>query len=420
MTARTGHEMAATQPPDAAGTPQEVSRRRVFLLTGYEPIGPDHHHHRFAREIRRFEKTWAVTATVGDLESTPSRPVASWQVTTRGPDWQVETDVRLLRWDDIIAEDVNRTLPARLIGYGRAAADLILSGTFWRYVRTYWRYTLFAAYPAVLLALFTLVSIAAGALVGWTYGLGAVVALMVFAALLVLVGRRFHLDYMLNDWIFAIDMIHQRRPTITARVEAMADEIIAGCEAGDVDEVVILAHSLGAVWMIEAVAAALARRPAWTVRPTSLSLVGLGSSILKIALHPAAAWHREAITRVADAGLTWVEYDSHVDFICFYKRNTVETLGLSTRTKPISRPIRLSRMLSPDTWGRFRGNLLRVHRQYVMGNEQRYAYDFHFLACGPCSASTIVSHGDAIPRVLGPDGSLGRGTPPDRKPAIPS
>uniref|UniRef100_UPI001953059E hypothetical protein n=1 Tax=Klebsiella aerogenes TaxID=548 RepID=UPI001953059E len=68
------------------------------------------------------------------------------------------------------------------------------------------------------------------------------------------------------------------------------------------------------------------------------------------------------------------EYDSHVDFICFYKRNTVDALKLATASRPVSHSIRLSRMLSPETWGRFRGNLLRVHRQYVMGNEQRYRY----------------------------------------------
>ncbi|WP_204350549.1 hypothetical protein, partial [Serratia marcescens] len=77
-----------------------------------------------------------------------------------------------------------------------------------------------------------------------------------FLALMRVPGRRFHIDYMLNDWIFARDMIRRSRPSIERRVAEFAREIAAGVKAGDVDEVVIIAHSLGAAWMVESVALA--------------------------------------------------------------------------------------------------------------------------------------------------------------------
>lgn len=416
--------MASLARPGPAGSPaarepmtETIRKRRVYLLTGYEPLAPSAHHHRFAREIRRFEKTWSVNAAVGDLTMREGSPVASWAVTVAGPDFRTETDVRLLRWDDIIAEDMERPMAARLPLYLAAAGDILLTGTFFRYTAAYWRYALFAGYPLVLLlGIVALAWLAcwlwtAAGLPGGAAG-GAVAGGAVAVGLTALAGRRLHLNYMLSDWIFARDMIRRRRPAIEARIAAFGAEVAAGASAGDVDEVVVVGHSLGAAWMAAALARALDQDPELARRGFAVGLAGVGSSTLKIALHPAAGWLRDAVRRVADEpAITWAEYDSHVDFICFYKNNTVEALGLEAASRPVRRSIRLSRMLSAETWGRFRGNLLRIHRQYVMGNEQRYAYDFHMIACGPFAFADIVTHGDRLPAALGPDGSLAGGAP---------
>jgi hypothetical protein len=396
-----------------------VRRRLTFLLTGYEPLPPAAHHRRFAREIRRFEATWSLSAQVGHLREVGGRPIATWPVRLSGPDFTVDTEVRLLRWDDIVAEDMEMPLWQRLPRYLASAADIILTGTFFRYIVAYWRYGLFAAYPLVLLALFAvagwLVSLVPGALGLPLPGLlRLVMAAAVFVGLAALAGPRLHLTYMLADWIFARDMMRQRRPSLAARAEAFAREIAAALTEPEVDEVVIVAHSLGAAWMLDAVSRALAAEPSLPrAGGPSLGLLGAGSSTLKIALHPAAGWLRAAVQRVGDAPhLTWAEYDSHVDFICFYKNNTPVVLGLTVAHPPIRRSIRLSRMLSPATWQRFRGNLLRIHRQYVMGNEQRYLYDMHMIACGPFSFAEIARRGDDLPGALGADGSLAKATTP--------
>ncbi len=400
-----------------------IRTRRVYLLTGYEPLAPEANHHRFAREIRRFETTWSLQAAVGALTLRAGSPVATWSAAVSGPDFRTEADIRLLRWDDIVAQDMELLAALRLPRYLVAAADIVLTGTFFRYIAAYWRYSLFAGYPLVLLALIG----ALAWLAGWLAALGGLpdtvlarlaIGGAVAVGLFALAGRRMHLTYMLSDWIFARDMIRRRRPAIEARAEAFAAEIAAGVGAGDVDEVVVIGHSLGAAWMVDAVARALAHDPELARRGFPLGLAGVGSSTLKIALHPAAGWLRGAVKRVADEpAITWAEYDSHVDFICFYKNNTVEALRLDAASKPVRRSIRLSRMLSPETWSRFRGNLLRIHRQYVMGNEQRYAYDFHMIACGPFAFADIVAHGERLAGALGPDGSLAGAAAPLVPPA---
>jgi hypothetical protein len=282
-----------------------IKTRRVYLLTGYEPLAPEAHHHRFAREIRRFEKTWSLSAEVGALTLRTGSPVACWSAAVTGPDFRTEADVRLLRWDDIVAADMEQPALMRLPRYLLAASDFLITGTFFRYIAAYWRYALFAGYPLVLLAVIA----ALAWLAGWLATLAglpdtALARLAVGGAVAVglfgLASRRLHLTYMLSDWIFARAMIRRQRPAIDARAEAFAAEVAEGIGAGDVDEVVVIGHSLGAAWMVDAVARALDSDPELARRGFPLGLAGVGSSTLKIALHPAAGWLRAAVQRVAD------------------------------------------------------------------------------------------------------------------------
>src|SRR5690606_6838439 len=129
----TGRDMAA----------QEVKKRRVFFLGGYEPIPPQRQHERFVRELGRFQETWHVTSTVSDIALAEGGAVASWRVTTKGPNWVVETEYRSLLWGDLVASDFERSDWERVPCAIRAFADFIITGTAFRYFAVNWRYGLF-------------------------------------------------------------------------------------------------------------------------------------------------------------------------------------------------------------------------------------------------------------------------------------
>ena len=45
--------------------PNALVRKRCFVqMTGYEPVGPEHQHRRFIREMARFQKAWTVQGKV--------------------------------------------------------------------------------------------------------------------------------------------------------------------------------------------------------------------------------------------------------------------------------------------------------------------------------------------------------------------
>src|SRR5258707_8396240 len=80
-----------------------VAKRLVFHLGGYDPITPYVvAQRRFVRELTRFERTWSAKASMGALDENVDQ--AKWSVITKGPNWQVESDYRLVPWDDGILD----------------------------------------------------------------------------------------------------------------------------------------------------------------------------------------------------------------------------------------------------------------------------------------------------------------------------
>lgn len=151
--------------------------------------------------------------------------------------------------------------------------------------------------------------------------------------------RWLHLRHLLADWVFARDLARGARPELDARIERFAQEIIAARHRQDVDEVALVGHSLGMVLLCEALATALTREP--QVPGPRLALVGLGSSVLKIALMPQARRLRDAVARIAVApGLAWMEFTSRRDLVCFHRADPVAVLAWPGRGRASSASIR--------------------------------------------------------------------------------
>jgi hypothetical protein len=392
----------------------EIIKKRCFLCVGgYEPVGPDWWHERFVRELERFEKTWNVTAEVSKPVASDKDGLASWKIETRGANWRVETDFVLLRWDDFVTADFARSNLERVPRGILALGDFIFSGAAYRYLRSSVRYFLFFLYPLILLAGLI------GAAVAIPYALtrfglpiaaplAALLAIAAFVGLLYWPGRFLLINYLLDDWIFADELVHKSRAGLEQRVDRFARELVERARDRAYDEVVVSGQSLGGALMMEIVDRALALDPALGKHGPALWLMSTGSSLLKIALHPKAEWIRAATGRVADApSVNWVEYQAIVDVISFYKTDPVVEMGLPDRERPVVQQVKIRRMLEPATYKRFWGNFFRLHRQFVMGNELRYFYDYFQICCGPAPLARRVEQRDRLCEAFAEDGSYG-------------
>jgi hypothetical protein len=377
-----------------------VRRRLVLHVPGYEPLPPEAQRRRLARAIARTAACWGLRASIG--EAAGPEGTAILHARLQGPDWQTEAEIRILAWDDLIARDLAMPLPAR-IGRGLAVLGRLLAdGTLGRYGRAQRRYLAFVALPVALLGAALLAGLAAGlALGGWA---GLVLGAGVSALVILAADRRLHLGHLLADWIFAADLARGRRRDAAARIARFAAEIQAARRRRDVEEVVLCGHSLGMVLLVEALAEALAAEPEPPRPAPRLALVGLGSSVPKIALMPGAERLRAALARLAATPrLAWVEYTSRRDLLSFHRADVMRMLGIAGGG-PRRESIHPRSMLDDAQWRRARFSMLRAHRAYLAGNARRYFYDWGMIACGPGAAGR-----DAPPdRLLGPDGALAR------------
>ena len=394
--------------------PEALVRKRCFVqMIGYESVGPDRQHHRFVREMARFHKTWNVRGEASPPKLSADGAVASWTVDSRGPNWRVTTEFHHFRWDDFVAADMAVSDWWRFPLGLAALMEFVLTATVVRYFIVAWRYGAFFLYPLAFILGMMWLSIAVTRFAvihgGLPYHmlLAPALWLAIFVILRWTFGRMIQIGYALDDWYFARDFVHRVRPGLEARLDRLAGELVRLARDTDADEIVVHGHSLGAPLSLVVVDRALRLDPQLGGRGKPLRLVSSGSSLLKVALHPAAAWLREAVGRIAQApAVDWVEYQALVDIINVYKVDPVVAIGLAATGKPVVKIIRIRMMVAEPTYRRFHLNFLRIHRQAVMGNERRYFYDYYMLCCGPLGLSHWVENADRAVAAFAADGAL--------------
>lgn len=384
------------------------STRLVFHIGGYELRSPMSAHRRFIQELRRFEKTWSVQATPSEVP-TVDQDRATWKVIASGPNWRVETEYRLVRWDDVIDASTRTQLWRRTLDGVHAFVDFVTAGALLGYLRSNWRYAGFFLYPFFLLALLAGIAGMFGASVGRISGtapLGAVAGAAALAGLMQWPGRRLHLPILFDDWSFSRAYIKSPHPVLDPRLDRLARELVASARRGEAQEIVLVGHSLGAVLAVDLLDRALLLWPQLGRSGTRMIFVSVGSSILKIGLHQGASRFRAALQRVAAApGVVWGEYQALTDVMNFYKTNPISSLGLKG-TSPVVRLVRIRRMLDPSTYRHIRRNFFRVHCQFVRANDCRTSYDYFMFLCGPLSAVAQIHSPLGATLVIGSDGRL--------------
>ena len=120
----------------------QVRRRLVIHVQGYDARSLAENFDRFQREYARTCELYGLTGEAGAAAETPDGISGMWDVTTRGEGWQVETRYRLLRWDDLVRNDLARAPWWKIVQMYRTTGIALLNGAFGRMLRTNWRFAL--------------------------------------------------------------------------------------------------------------------------------------------------------------------------------------------------------------------------------------------------------------------------------------
>ena len=270
-----------------------VSSRLVLMFPGFEPIPVEAHCRRFVREALKTAPVYGMTMQMSATSTEPRSPTAissgNFTVAASGEGWATSTEVVIYDLGELNEEYAARSVARRALGGLLAIGDFVVSGTFFRYVTVSWRYGLFFIFPLLVLVGATLAAwigyLAAAALFAAAPGLaGWVAAIAVFIAVLVYASRRLHFLLVMDDWAFARDLARGVGAGPRHRLALLAVDIRRRIDQSAAQEIVFAAHSFGAIAAVMMLAEAIDKQAA----PGRAGLMTVGSSLLKIALHPAA------------------------------------------------------------------------------------------------------------------------------------
>lgn len=373
-----------------------IQKRLVVQFTGYEGLHAKAIRGRHIQAVNDFDKLWQVKSTIGPI-SRASDFTSAMHVTCKAKNWQTETEFCQFSSAEIYDHYAERNTLTRIVTGFRAFANIVLTGTLYRYACNSWRFVLFFLWPFLLSAALIAITglIAAAPLIAgfsslhllWSVPLSLIIA----SVLIRHPGEKVFFSYLLDDWAAAYDRIKSKSPLLQAQRKDFADTLTSKLDQTDAQEVIIFAHSLGSVQAIEALADVWRERPD-LLRKTPVSLLITGSCLLMIALHPRAKKLREDVRLIMEESpVIWTEIQVLTDIIHFYGSNPAKALKINPRQKPLIHKMRFKHMHSEKRYQRAKGNFFRMHLLYLKGAQIKNFYDPGMMLHGPFSLQYLVS-----------------------------
>ncbi|MDU8911508.1 hypothetical protein [Aestuariicoccus sp. MJ-SS9] len=375
---------------------QDVRRRRVFYIPGYDPIHP-----RRYRELYR--KEGAAQAGISGYEialkpKTTKGPYG-WHVDARIGGAEVQADVEVLVWSDIVRQSMSTSIPA----------------TYWQLVRTAWEYigtgamrrlmmlrkgpVIAALYPIGMLLFQLLVAVLLGwagfAVVGvlgpWLGLVATALGLGVWAGIVVVVLRWFQARdgklfayYLMHDYAYSARYRGANPPELEARMAEFA-ETIAAALRDDVDEVLVVGHSSGAHLAVS-ILADLIRAGRVPANGPALAFLSLGQVVPMVSFLRRADRLRADLRYLsAREELTWVDVTAPGDGCAFALCDPVAVSGVAPENKkwPLVFSAQFTKSLSPERWAELRWRFFRLHFQYLCAFDRPLDYDYFQITAGP-------------------------------------
>ncbi len=363
-------------------------KRLVIQFTGYEGLHPKAVRVRHAQALKDFDRLWHAKTKLPPMKD-ESDDCGSLTATTNGNGWQTETEFCQFGTADIFDDYAARSTPMRMLTGFRAFMNIFFTGTLLRYLLTSWRFVMFFMWPFLL----SIVIIAIAAMIAsapmlagfpswnlfWSLPLAAVIATLLVRR----PGDRFFMSYLLDDWSAAYDRIYSRNDKLKARRRAFAEALKKKIKESNADEVIIVAHSLGTVPAVEALADVQRERPDLLTKQP-VSMLAIGSCLLMIALHPKARDLREDVRVVMnESPVLWSEFQVLTDIIHFYGSDPAKALKIKAENPPLIHRIRFKNVHSENRYKRSKGNFFLMHLLYMRGAEKKNFYDFGMFLHGP-------------------------------------
>ncbi len=373
-----------------SGNQRRVRRRHVFYISGYDPRGPSHYHRLYKDEARKQAAINGLALDIG-----PRRSLDPFESTWRIGTGETVTDYRFLRYDDIMRSRWTKSNFGVLWEILRYTGKFLRRGVFARTLMVSWPTFVTIVYPVSLALLALLIALLAGWLTlvvaGWLAG--AAVAIAVFIGLVQL--RAPLEDKIAAFWLarilsFIADQGDGEIAGLDARLDIFAARLAVAL-GEDLDEVLLVGHSVGTQLVVSVAARAARLRPG-----ARLSLLTLGHTIPLQSFQPMANVFRAELAAVAaNPDIHWIDVSAAIDSACFPLTDPVAASGLAqTQREPSPKLVsaRFPKLFTPLTYAKLRRQFSRAHFQYLMAAEIAGDYDYFLITAGDRTLADRFAH----------------------------
>ncbi|WP_170324837.1 hypothetical protein [Ruegeria arenilitoris] len=366
-----------------------VRRRRVFYIPGYDPIHP-----RRYRELYRKESQAQAEVSGYEISISPKSGEGpyGWHVRSRQDGADVEADIDVLVWSDIVRDSMSNSIPATYLQLLRTAWTYIGSGALWRLMRLRKGPVIAALYPVAML----IVQLAVALLVAWAVAsllwsvagwLALVPAIATAFALLHWfrkIDNRLFAYYLMHDYAYSAAQKGAVPAELKTRLRAFTSHIRHALET-DVDEVLVVGHSSGAHLGVTVLADLIREGGLPDDRP-ALSFLTLGQVGPMVSFLPKAEDLRTDLQFLSEQpDITWVDVSAPGDGCAFALCDPVGVSGVATDQKrwPLVLSAAFTQTLSPERWQELRWRFFRLHFQYLCAFDRPKDYDYFRITAGP-------------------------------------
>jgi hypothetical protein len=375
----------------------QVLRRRVFYIPGYDPFHP-----RRYRELYRKESAVQAATSGYSLNLIPKQSGGAygWQVAAHIDGADVQTQIDVLVWSDIVKGSMDTGLVATYLQMLRTAWIYIASGTLWRLTRLRKGPVIAALYPVV----FLLGQLALAVLAAWIVirlgkaliephlgSAGQLLALLVGLGVAGLLLRWFRkVDnkvfayYLMHDYAYSAQLKGANPPELEARMTEFANAIAAALRE-ESDEVLIVGHSSGVHLAVSVLADLIRAGRVPSIGP-ALSFLSLGQVVPMVSFLPQAQRLRADLAFLSTSeALFWADVTAPGDGCAFALCDPVAVSGVGSVGKlwPLVFSAAFTQSLSPARWKELRWRFFRLHFQYLCAFDRPRDYDYFQITAGP-------------------------------------
>ncbi len=370
-----------------------IKRREAFYLAGYDPRGARHYHNLYRNEADLQSKVNGMEIKVSSRKRT-AKHIQSWKINSLTDNNMTQTNYHFLEWDDIIRKDWKRSFLSLFTDLLYFLKVYILSGLIVKYGKVSPRQMIAAFYPVVYLLL-TLYISSVSWYMSFTYieaflpfVLAVVFALFpayIMMKLLMFVGNNLAVFWLLRIYVFSAEYVFKESKALEERIEEFAEHIAKAVESArenEIDEILIVSHSVGTILTIPILAKALSRT---NTAFNNVSILTLGECIPLVSFLKQATAYKESMYLLASqSNLCWLDYTTAIDGACFplldyYKHSGVK--GVPGKQPQYLSP-RFHTLFSKQRYGKLRSNRYLTHFAYMMSTEIAGDYDFFKMTAG--------------------------------------